>query len=124
MTGTKLWAIGLMILTTTLTSSAQILYKYGSGRLPEIITNWPLLGGLAIYALGAALLIISFKGGEVSVLYPLLATSYLWVTLASWLVLGETIGALNIIGVTIIIIGITFVGYGSKGSNLLPPEAP
>ena len=57
MARTKGWAIALIILTTAFTSVAQILYKQAAPRLPEIITNWPLLGGIACYAFGALLMI-------------------------------------------------------------------
>jgi len=79
---TKLWAIGLMIFTTLLTSSAQIFYKLGAATLElnllALITNYNLIIGLCIYAVGAVLMIIAFKGGELSVLYPIIATSYIW----------------------------------------------
>jgi len=115
---TKLWAALLVLFTTLLTSSAQLLWKLGSSALsPDItaiLTNHYLLGGILLYVVGGALLIISFRGGEVSVLYPIIATSYIWVTFLSIRFLGETINLFKHIGIASIIIGITSIGYGSN----------
>ncbi|MEK6822413.1 MAG: EamA family transporter [Nanoarchaeota archaeon] len=115
------WAIVLIVLTTVFTTAAQLLYKTGSARLPELLTNWPLLAGMACYAVGAFLMIISFKGGDVSILYPLLATSYIWVTIASSYIYGEPVTAMKIIGLFLIIVGISVIGAGSKSPL---PEVP
>ena len=117
---TKLWAILLILFTTLLTSSAQILYKLGIPSLKfdlvSILTNYYLIGGLFLYGIGAILMIISFRGGEVSVLYPIIATSYIWVSLLSVKFLGETMNILKWLGVASIIAGIISISYGSKNS--------
>ena len=117
---TKLWSILLVLFTTLLTSSAQILYKLGSKTLVfdvlSILTNYYLIAGLLLYAVGGTLMIVSFRGGEVSVLYPIIATSYIWVSLLSIFFLGETMNAFRWAGVMAIIAGIISIGYGSKDS--------
>ena len=115
---TKLWAALLVLFTTLLTSSAQLFYKYGSAAASlnpfELITNYYLIAGLLLYAVGGALMIISFRGGEVSVLYPIIATSYIWVSFLSMFFLGEIMNTFKWIGVITIIGGIALIGYGSK----------
>src|SRR3989344_1510094 len=115
---TKPWAILLILLTTFLTSSAQILYKLSIPSLTfsirGILTNYYLIGGLALYGIGAILMIISFRGGEVSVLYPIIATSYIWVSILSSYFLKEQMNIFRWIGVFVIIAGIILIGYGSK----------
>lgn len=115
---TKAWAIGLMILTTVFTSIAQVLYKIGADKLQpnlmSIITNLPLLSGMALYIIGAVIMITAFKGGEVSVLYPILATSYVWVSLLSVYFFNESFNSLRWVGIFIIIAGIIFISTGSK----------
>ena len=115
---TKPWAMLLILFTTLLTSSAQILYKLGIPSLKfdlmSIITNYYLLGGLVLYGIGAILMIISFRGGEVSVLYPIIATSYIWVSILSAYFLGEHMNSFRWIGVFIIIAGILSISYGSR----------
>ena len=118
---TKLWAVGLIILTTFLASTAQILYKIGSETLSfnilELLTNYHLIVGLSLYAIGAGLLILSFRGGEVTVLYPLFSTSYIWVSLLSMRFLGEAMNLFKWLGVITILIGISLIGFGSKNSE-------
>ena len=115
---TKLWAALLVLFTTLLTSSAQILWKKGSATLAfdilGIITNNYLIGGILLYAIGGILIIVSFRGGEVSVLYPIIATSYVWVSFLSIRFLGETMNLMKWIGIISIIAGIISIGYGSK----------
>lgn len=111
---TKTWAIVLVVFCTLLTSSAQILLKQGAAELPRIFSNTPLLAGLVIYAVAAVALIISFKGGEVTVLYPIIATSYVWVLILSNIFFKEQLSFLKFLGVFAIIVGICFIGWGSK----------
>lgn len=116
--GTKAWAIGLMILCTVFTSIAQVFYKFGAARLEfdliSLITNFPLITGMVLYILGAVIMIIAFKGGEVSVLYPIIATSYIWVSLLSIYFFNEALNLFRWIGIFVIIIGIIFISAGSK----------
>ena len=120
---TKLWAFTLMFFTTFLTSTAQIFYKKGAEilipNLLAIITNYYLAIGVGLYAIGGILTIISFRGGEVSVLYPVVATSYIWVSFLSIFFLDETMNLFKWLGVFVIFFGITMVGYGSKKSEAL-----
>ena len=115
---TKLWAALLVLFTTLLTSSAQLLWKKSSATLQpniaSIITNHYLIIGILLYIVGGALIILSFRGGEVSVLYPIIATSYIWVSILSFKFLGEVINTLKLIGISAIIAGIVLIGYGSK----------
>ena len=97
---TRMWAIGLMIICTLFTSSAQIFYKIGAKTLDlniiSIITNWQIMVGIGFYGLGAILVIIALRGGEVTVLYPIITSSYIWVSLASSYFFGEIIQFLGI----------------------------
>lgn len=115
---TKLWAIGIVLFSTLLTSTAQLFYKFGAAKLSfdilSLITNYELIAGMVLYAIGGILLILSFRGGEVSVLYPLFATSYIWVSFLSIYFLGEIMNIFKWSGIFTIIAGIVLIGYGSK----------
>jgi len=123
---TQPWAIVLVLFITALTSSAQLLYKMGADRLSfdllMLLSNWPLLLGMLIYGIGAVLLIIALKHGEVTILYPVIATSYIWVTLFSWLLFGESISYLKLIGIISIVVGIVFISFGSKQEGVIAYE--
>lgn len=114
---TKWWAVFLMVFCTFFTSTAQIFLKLGSSRLPLIFWNWHLLIGISLYGFAALLLIVSFRGGEVTVLYPIIATSYVWVSLLSRVFLNENISFLRWAGVFAIMLGICFIGWGSRRNH-------
>ena len=103
------------------TSVAQLLYKKGVETLSfdilSIITNYYIIIGLCLYAIGAVFVIVAMRGGEVSVLYPIVATSYVWVTLFASLLFGEEVSILRWFGVITIIFGIIAIGVGSKEKN-------
>ena len=80
----------------------------------SIITNVNLLAGILLYAVGGTILILSFRGGEVSVLYPIIATSYIWVSFLSIYFLNEEMSIFKWAGIFTIIIGIILIGYGSS----------
>lgn len=120
---TKLSSILIVVFCTFLISFAQILYKIGSKDLcldfNAIISNTPIILGLTLYLIGALLLVIALKKGELSILYPFLALSYVWVSLLStrYLPVPEKMNFYKWLGVFIIIIGVTFIGIGSKSEN-------
>ncbi len=115
---TKAWAMGVVLFCTLLTSTAQLFWKFGANKLEfnilSIATNIEIIVGIIMYAIAGTLLILSFRGGEVSVLYPIFATSYIWVSLLSIYFLGEVMNIFKWLGVFAIIIGIVLIGYGSK----------
>ena len=115
---TKLWAMGIIFASTLLTSTAQLFWKFGSNKLEfnvlSAITNIELITGILLYAIAGILLILSFRGGEVSFLYPIFATSYIWVSFLSIYFLGEIMNPYKWIGISAIVAGIVLIGLGSK----------
>ena len=117
---TKLWAMGVVLFCTLLTSTAQIFYKFGAEKLElnfiSLLTNYEIMMGILLYAVGGVLLILSLRGGEVSVLYPIIATSYIWVSFLSIYFLDESMNLYKWLGVFTIMVGIMLIGFGSKDS--------
>jgi len=115
---TKPWAIALMFVTTLLTASAQLLWKFGANTivfwLAAILLNWGIILGFATYGVASVLLIVSLKGGELSVLYPMVALSFIWVNIFSPIFFGETMNAFKWAGVSVIIVGIILVNVGGN----------
>lgn len=109
----------LILLFTFLAATAQVLWKYGTVRLGDhptltiLITDVPLIAGLAIYGLGAILMIIALKHGELSVLYPLISLSYVWVAILSVLLFHESMPVAKIAGICIIMAGVATLGRGA-----------
>jgi uncharacterized membrane protein len=114
---TQLWAIGLVVLATLVGAFGPILLKKASARkfsgIVSLITNYHLLGGISLYAIGTILFVPALKGGELSVLYPFVSLVYVWVSFLSVKFLGEKMNKLKWIGIALIIIGVSFIGLGS-----------
>ena len=90
----------------------QILFKLGAPTAKlnfSILTNYHIILGLFLYALATVLFIFALKFGEVSLLYPIIATSYVWVMIFASFFLGEKVNAFNWFGVFLILSGIYFV---------------
>lgn len=113
---TQLWAIGLVLLACFLGSLGPIMLKKASNdisfKIKSITKNYYLIGGILFYALGTALFIPALRGGELSILYPLVSTTYLWVSLWSIKFLNEKMNKQKWAGVIIIIVGVVFIGLG------------
>ncbi len=114
---TELWAIGLVLLASTLGSLGPIFLKKASKKLTfnlkAIFSNRNLMIGIFFYGIGTILFIPALKGGELSVLYPLVALVYVWVSLLSIKFLGEKMTYLKWTGVALILLGITLIGLGA-----------
>jgi len=114
---TQLWAVLLVAFCTLLTASGQVFYKLAADSLVftpvGIITNYYLWIGGIIYGTSALLFIVALRGGDLSVLYPVVALSFIWVTLLSGFILHEPIPSLKIGGIVFIIGGIWLIGVGS-----------
>ena len=116
---TKSLAILLIIIASILTSLAQVAYKFAADwivytNIISFLTNYPFIIGLFLYGTAGVFLVKSFKRGDVTVLYPLFASSYILVILFSHYIFGEVITSYKWIGVAVIIFGITLVSIGSK----------
>ena len=114
---TQLWAIGLVLLASVVGGIGPIFLKKASGKislsLKSIIYNKNLITGLIFYGLSTILFIPALKGGELSVLYPFVATVYIWVSLLSVKMLNEKMNKFKWLGILLIIIGVSFIGLGS-----------
>lgn len=108
----------LIILTSFITTTGQAFLKVGTGRgigsFAEIFTNVPLIIGFLLYVIGAVLMIIAFAGAELSVLYPLLALTYIWVALVAYFYFNEPLSTSKVIGLIFIVLGVSFIGIGSR----------
>ena len=114
---TQLWAMGLVILAALVGAFGPILLKKAAPKfkfsIRSLMTNYYLMGGIAFYGIGTILFIPSLKGGELSTLYPIVSTTYIWVSLLSVKFLKEKMTRLRWLGILLIIAGVSFIGFGS-----------
>ena len=103
---------------TLLGAAAQILIKTGMGHsmhnLVDVVTNLPLFCGYALYGVFTVMLVLALRKGELSMLYPIIALTYVWVTLLSYTLLHEPPSLYKNLGIGIIVIGVAVLGRGGK----------
>lgn len=116
-------AVFIVLACTLMVGAAQVLIKLGANRLGDaglmgtligILTIPQLFAGYFLYGIFAVLLIHALRHGELSILYPLIALGYVWVSILSVLVFHETMNGMKITGVAIIIAGVAVLGWGSR----------
>ncbi len=113
MVTTPPWAVLLVLVISLLAAVGQFLIKLGAASVSlslwSWLLNWQLVAGLLVHGVGFVLLVVALKHGNLSVLYPVLATSYIWVTLLSVRFLSEPFFAVQWVGVVLIIGGIGLI---------------
>jgi len=119
---TRLLAIVLVLFSTLFASSGQILVKMGANKLAldlvGFLTNFELFFGYGLYMVGAVLLVVSLRWGELSVLYPIYALNFIWVSVMSPIFFAQdTMSPVKWLGVFIVVVGVSLVGYGSRGGD-------
>lgn len=112
-------SIGLVFLCTLFGVAAQFLIKTSANSLASLtlaalLTNWALWLGLAMYGISTGLLILALRDGELSLLYPVISLTYVWVTILSILVFHESVNPFKIAGITIICLGVALLGKGGS----------
>jgi multidrug transporter EmrE-like cation transporter len=105
----------LVFCCTLLGAGAQILLKTGANQLVHpsvlgIITNLSLIGGLSLYGVSTVLLVLALRDGELSLLYPVIALTYVWVTMLSFVVFHDRANPIKLIGIAIIVLGVGVLG--------------
>lgn len=93
----------------------QFLYKSGADRatsgLVSYLANVRILGGVVCYIAVMVLFVAAFKkGGALSVLYPVYATTFIWAALIAWRAYGDEIKPSNIAGMALLVVGMFLMG--------------
>lgn len=110
----------LVFACTVLGAAAQLLMKIGMTHFnPQplaLLTNVPLMTGYVLYGINTLMLVLALRDGELSMLYPIIALTYVWVTLLSYLVLAEQPNVYKNVGIAIIVTGVAVLGRGGRKS--------
>lgn len=111
---TALWAIGAMVVCSVFSAMATFFLKLAAPKMSfnivKLIRNWKLIIGLFLYGIGTIIALFALRGGELSILYPVVALQYVWTNIISKIYLSEKITLLKWIGVACIIIGVSIIG--------------
>lgn len=93
-------------------SIGQIEFKRGANNLQldilSLLTNFHLIVGVLMYMISTLIYIYVLSRGQLSMIYPIIATSYIWTLLFAMTFLNEPVNLMNWLGAFLILIGITF----------------
>jgi multidrug transporter EmrE-like cation transporter len=96
----------------------QYLYKSGAdqtdGTVIGYLANPRLLGGVICYVAVMVLFVAAFKrGGSLTVLYPVYASTFIWAALIALLAYGTPIRPVNVAGMLLLVVGMYLMGKGT-----------
>jgi len=89
------------------------LHLFISQDLPFF--NWRLASGVALFLLSSYFFVLGIRPpGELSVLYPMVSLGYIFTLFWSRLFFKEPLTRVKFFGLFLIVVGVFFVGLGSK----------
>jgi multidrug transporter EmrE-like cation transporter len=113
---TKLSAIIYVAIAAIFGSFGQIFYKYAANSTTNAATfilNPYLYFGVGLYGLGLIFMLKALRRGELTVIYPVMATSFICVSILSPMFFNtDSMSVQKWLGIAIIISGVTLVGKG------------
>lgn len=77
-----------------------------------MLANVHLLAGYCLYGLSTVLLVLALRDGELSILYPVISLTFVWVTVLSSVLFGEAVTANKLAGIAMIVAGVGILGAG------------
>lgn len=114
---TQLWAVGLVLLGTLVGAFGPILLKRGSAAfntsVRALLRNYNVIGGIFLYVVSSIIFIPALRGGDLSILYPIVSVNYIWVSLLSVKFLNEKMNSFKWFGILLIIFGVSLIGLAS-----------
>ncbi|MBM3744459.1 MAG: hypothetical protein FJW34_01525 [Acidobacteria bacterium] len=113
-------SILLMLGCTVLGAAGQILMKLGAHTLGpsksplDMLLTPALFFGYALYGMMTVLFVFALQHGELSILYPIIALTYVWVAGLSVVLFGDSLGPVRVAGLLTIILGVAILGRNGK----------
>lgn len=108
-------AIVYFLIAALLGAVGQFLYKSGAERATDgwssYLLNPRLLGGVVCYIAVMALFVAAFKkGGSLTVLYPIYASTFIWAGVIALFAYQTPIRPVNMLGMLLLIAGMYLLG--------------
>lgn len=108
------WKILLLTaLAAFIGSIGQLEFKQGANNLQFdiklLLTNYHLIAGVVVYSVSTVLYVYALNKENLSILYPIIATSYIWTLIFSKVFLKEPVGLTSWAGVFFILLGVALI---------------
>jgi drug/metabolite transporter (DMT)-like permease len=123
-------SLGIMFLCTLLGAAGQLFIKMGAAgsnvhapwttaagawaNLFAMASNPQLVFGYSLYAVMTVLFVVTLRDEELSVVYPVIALTYVWVTMLSVIFFHEAVNWAKAAGVIVIVLGVAILGKDGR----------
>ncbi|GAA4656139.1 SMR family transporter [Massilia kyonggiensis] len=120
----NLTTFAFIISGVILNACAQLLLKAGTNALGgaihltmgnwfqtfiKVVTQAPILGGLACYGISLVVWIIGLSRTDVTIAYPMLSLGYVVSAFGAWMFLGEAISPQRLVAIGVIVVGVVLL---------------
>ena len=120
----NLTTFAFIISGVILNACAQLLLKAGTNALGgaihltmsnwfqviiKVVTQLPILGGLACYGVSLVVWIIGLSRTDVTIAYPMLSLGYVVSAVGAWMFLGEAISPQRLVAIGVIVVGVVLL---------------
>lgn len=106
----------LVFAASILGSFGAVFMKLGAGKLNKSILSFlslELAAGVSLFLGSSVFYALGIRGGQLSVLYPMVSLGYIWTLVWARLFFGEAFTKQKFMGLGLILLGVVFVGLGS-----------
>jgi multidrug transporter EmrE-like cation transporter len=112
---TPLFSILCFVVASLLGAVGQFLYKSGAEHatkaLSSYVFNARILAGVVSYIAVMVLFVAAFKkGGRLTVLYPIYASTFIWAAMIALAAYGTPIKPINVGGMVLLVLGMYLMG--------------
>lgn len=120
----NLTTFAFIISGVILNACAQLLLKAGTNALGgaihltmsnwfqtfiKVVTQAPILGGLACYGISLVVWIIGLSRTDVTIAYPMLSLGYVVSAFGAWMFLGEAVSPQRLAAIGVIVVGVVLL---------------
>ena len=110
-------AIMVVLFGSFIGAAGQYYFKKGANKIYPFtirkICNRSILLAIILYVLGAVTYLLVLPKGELSVLYPLVATNFVWVVIIARIKFREQINIWKILGLLGILLGVVMISLSA-----------
>ncbi len=109
-------SMALVFTASIVGSFAAVFLKLGATRINRSLLsflNRSVILGVALYLASSVFYALGIKGGQLSVLYPMVSLGYIWTLIWAKLFFNEPFTRQKLTGLVLILVGVVFVGLGS-----------
>lgn len=115
---TPLSSMLLVMLASFIGSFGAVFLKSGATKLKRdwrtLAYNWRLGAGVGAFLVSSVFFVMGVRHGELTVLYPMGSLGYIWTLLWSRVFFGEPFTRNKVLGLGMILAGITCLGFGNR----------